>query len=130
MRFLLLIFALIAPGFNGLRMPVTPLSSRRCNKSSTQLALDAGATIPLILGTAVVVFGLFNIPDNKIDLTDKGIAQAKQKRRAERIASGEYRPKDTTELDPYRFRLPMIDDDDEDLVDIDMIGKKKGGGCG
>ena len=95
-----------------------------------QLKLDVGATIPLIIGTGVVIFAAFNLPDNKIDLTDRGIAVAKQKRRAERIASGEYRPKDTSGLDPYRFRLPLIDDDDEDLVDVESIGRKKGGGCG
>lgn len=125
MRVLLLLLLTVFSA--SLRLPAGP---RRTRISRTQLALDVGATVPLILGTGVVIFAAFNLPDNKIDLTDRGIAVAKQKRRQERMASGEYKPRDTSGLDPYRFRLPIIDDDDEDLVDVESIGRKKGGGCG
>jgi hypothetical protein len=103
----------------------------RPSSSITELrALDI-PLIPALLGTTVLVFGAFNLPDNKLDLTDAGIARAKQKRRQERIASGEYKPKDQTNLDPYRYRIPILDDDDEDLMDpSSLIGGKKGGGCG
>jgi len=88
--------------------------------------------IPALIGTTVLVFGAFNLPDNKIDLTDRGIAMAKQKRRQERIARGEFKPKDQEGLDPYRYRIPILDDDDEDLLDPSSLigGKKKSGGCG
>jgi len=99
--------------------------------TSTNLqALDI-PLIPAIIGTTVLVFGVFNLPDNKLDLTDRGIAVAKQKRRQERIARGEYKPKDQEGLDPYRYRIPILDDDDEDLLDpSSLIGGKKSGGCG
>jgi hypothetical protein len=87
--------------------------------------------IPALIGTTVLVFGAFNLPDNKLDLTDRGIAMAKQKRRQERIARGEFKPKDQEGLDPYRYRIPILDDDDEDLLDpSSLIGGKKSGGCG
>lgn len=99
--------------------------------TSTNLqALDI-PLIPAIIGTTVLVFGVFNLPDNKLDLTDRGIAVAKQKRRQERIERGEYKPKDQEGLDPYRYRIPILDDDDEDLLDpSSLIGGKKSGGCG
>jgi hypothetical protein len=99
--------------------------------TSTNLqALDI-PLIPAIIGTTLLVFGVFNLPDNKLDLTDRGIAVAKQKRRQERIARGEYKPKDQEGLDPYRYRIPILDDDDEDLLDpSSLIGGKKSGGCG
>mmetsp|Transcript_14289 Transcript_14289/g.21327 ORF Transcript_14289/g.21327 Transcript_14289/m.21327 type:complete len:89 (-) Transcript_14289:461-727(-) len=81
--------------------------------------------IPALIGTAAIVFAVFNI-ENPVDLTDSGRAKAKAKRRAERIARGEVlKPKEG--LDPYRFRIFEEDDDDN----IDMIGGgKKSGGCG
>jgi hypothetical protein len=99
--------------------------------TSTNLqALDI-PLIPAIIGTTVLVFGVFNLPENKLDMTDRGIAVAKQKRRQERIARGEYKPKDQEGLDPYRYRIPILDDDDEDLLDpSSLIGGKKSGGCG
>lgn len=104
----------------------------RLHKSTVlKLGLDI-PLIPAIIGTGALVFGIFNLPENNIDLTDVGIAKAKQKRRQERIASGDFKPSpNKDELDPYRFRIPIIDDDDEDLMDpSSLIGKKKGGGCG
>ena len=82
----------------------------------------------ILVALPVVVFGLFNIPENNIDITDRGKALAAQKKREERRRDPTYVPKDTSGLDPYRYKLFENDDDD---VDIDMIGrKKKGGGCG
>lgn len=89
--------------------------------------------IPAIVGTTAVVFALFNIPENKIDLTDKGIAESKLKRKRERIASGLYDPDANKGKDPYRYRIPGIDEDDEDEGSLEQIiagGKKKTGGCG
>ena len=57
--------------------------------------------IPAIIGTAVAVFAVFNI-ENPVDLTDRGRAEARAKRRAERIAKGEtFNPKDK-ESESYR----------------------------
>ena len=66
---------------------------------------------------------VFNI-ENKVDLTDRGIAEAKRKRRKEREAKGIVPDKSVT-LDPYRYK--WFEDDDED---IETLGKPKGGGCG
>eukprot|EP01036_Dinobryon_divergens_P029905 gene29905-39075_t len=83
--------------------------------------------VPAIIGTAVAVFAVFNI-ENPVDLTDRGRAEARAKRRAERIAKGEtFNPKDKADLDPYRFKI--FEDDDGDDVDI-IGGGKKTGGCG
>jgi len=95
----------------------------RCN--NLKMAIDF-PLIPTIIGTAGLVFAAFNIPENKIDLTDKGIAIAKMKRRQERIDRGEL-PKSKEGLDPYRYRI--FEEDDEE-IDIESIGKSKGGGCG
>jgi len=87
--------------------------------------------IPAVLGSTALIFALFNI-DNKVDLTDVGLAKAKQKRRQERISRGEFNPDANANKDPYRYRIPLLDeDDDEDLEQIiSGGGKKKGGGCG
>lgn len=91
---------------------------------TTQLqAVDASLVIPGVVLTGVVVFGLFNI-DNKMDLTDAGIAKMRKQWRDERAARGEIKPKE--QRDKYAW---FADLDDE--VDLDSIGNKKGGGgCG
>ena len=121
-----------AQSFRSLRFAGTGGSLHRKNKEST-IVLAAGPDpallLPTLLGTTAVVFFLFNGVDvnSKVDLTDAGRARAKQQRRAERIARGDYKPVDKEGLDPYRYRLPFEDDDDE----IDIIGgPPKTGGCG
>jgi len=98
--------------------------SQQARRTTTALNAFDIPLIPAILGTVGVVFAVFNIPDNKVDLTDRGLAMAKMKRRQERIARGEA-PRNTEGLDPYRFKI--FEEDDEE-IDIDSIGKKKGGG--
>ena len=101
----------------------------RPRKTSTRLAFEV-PLIPTVVASTALVFALFNI-DNKADLTDVGLAKAKQKRRQERIARGEYNPDANKDKDPYRYKLPFIDeDDDEDLEQIISGGGKKKGGCG
>jgi hypothetical protein len=98
--------------------------------STTALAAgpDPALLLPTLLGTTAVVFVLFNGIDvnSKVDLTDAGRARAKQQRRAERMARGDYKAPDPN-ADPYRYRLPFEDDDDE--IDI-LGGPPKTGGCG
>jgi len=108
--------------------PIRPVNVRR--KSSTSLAFEV-PLIPTVVASTALVFALFNI-DNKADLTDVGLAKAKQQRRQERIRRGEYNPDANKDKDPYRYKLPFIDeDDDEDLEQINEGGgKKKVGGCG
>ena len=91
--------------------------------SKTKLNMDI-PLVPALIGTAVVVFGIFNIPENPIDLTDQGRAKAAMKRRQEKLARGESIEKDPS-LDPYRWKIF-----EDDVDEIDMLGGKKGGGCG
>ena len=109
---------------------LTTSSSPRRRVSSLQFELPL---LPAIVGTTALVFAIFNIPENKIDLTDKGVAASKLKRKRERIASGQYDPDANKGKDPYRYRIPGIDEDDEDEGSLEQIiagGKKKSGGCG
>ena len=77
------------------------------SKSSSRTALGmSGIDIPMvpaIIGTAVAVFAVFNI-ENPVDLTDRGRAEARAKRRAERIAKGEtFNPKDKAGTGLYTY---------------------------
>ena len=45
---------------------------------------------------------VFNI-DNKVDLTDRGRAEARKKKRQEREARGEFRTPKDPNADPYRY---------------------------
>ena len=72
--------------------------------------------VPAIIGTAVAVFAIFNI-ENPVDLTDRGRADARAKRRAERIARGEtFNPKDK-ESESY-IALVYLSHDRVDFVFI------------
>lgn len=97
-------------------------------KSKSQLALDI-PLIPSIIGSTLLVFGLFNI-ENKIDLTDKGLAEARLKKRQERRAKGLIGENTSSEgdKDPFRYRWFEDGDDEDDLQIIQGGGKK--GGCG
>lgn len=89
-----------------------------------------GATLGLsLVGVVTVVFGLFNM-ENGIDLTDRGRELSKQKRINDRRENGILPRAVDPNADPYRYRIPFLDDDEE--VDISIIngGKKKTGGCG
>ena len=69
---------------------------------------------------------VFNI-DNKVDLTDQGLAEARRKKRLDRIARGESERKVADpSLDPYRYK--WFEEDDSD--DFEVVSRKKGGGCG
>ena len=56
-------------------------------RKSINMAIDI-PYIPALIGTAGLVFAVFNI-ENPVDLTDAGKAKAKAKRRAEKLARGE-----------------------------------------
>ena len=56
-------------------------------KEKISMAVDI-PYIPALIGTAGLVFAIFNI-ENPVDLTDAGKAKAKAKRRAEKLARGE-----------------------------------------
>ena len=124
-RAVLLVLLLASAAVHGflLRQPGPP------PRKAPALAFEV-PLIPALIGSTALVFAVFNIPDNKIDLTDEGMWKAKQKRRQERIASGQFNPEAAVGKDPYRYRIPLIDEDDEDLEMIQGGGKKKGGGCG
>ena len=84
-------------------------ASAVASKSSSGTALGmSGIDIPLvpaIIGAAVAVFAVFNI-ENPVDLTDRGRAEARAKRRAERIAKGEtFNPKDKAGSDLAGLQL-------------------------
>jgi hypothetical protein len=102
------------------------LSFQRKSKSALA-AVDVPLIPTLILSTAGI-FAIFNI-DNKIDITDKGLAEARRKKRNERIARGEdLNPKNKENLDPYRWKIFEDDTDDDNFSMLDS--KKTGGGCG
>jgi len=86
--------------------------------------------IPSLLLSTAVVFGIFNI-ENPVDITDAGKAEARKKRRAERIARGEDVSGKTKgkNLDPYRWRV-FEDETDDDNFELINDSKKSGGGCG
>lgn len=90
---------------------------------------------PIVFAGSIALFGgifaIFNIPENTMDLTDRGRELAKQKRINERREAG-IAPRINSNPDPYAYKIPFLDDDDED-VDINIINggsKKKTGGCG
>jgi hypothetical protein len=92
-------------------------------------------TIPILIGSIAVVFGVFNI-NNDVDLTDAGRAKARAKRRAEgptiidkgkrlrritmRTCSKSHR--NLSGLKSIGIELPQEDDS------VDIVNK--GGGCG
>ena len=82
----------------------------------------------LVLSTGLI-FAVFNI-ENKVDITDKGLAEARKKRRMERLARGEdVSGRNKENLDPYRWRV-FEDDTDDDNFDMLDSSKSGGGGCG
>ena len=74
----------------------------------------------MFLRISLIVFSI----DNKVDLTDEGRANARRQRRLEREARGEFKQVDPT-ADPFRYK--WFEEDDEE---INILGGKKGGGCG
>ena len=79
--------------------------------------------IPTFLLVTLGVFALFNI-NNDADLTDAGRAEARRKRRAERIARGEDLTGKSNPFktdDPYRWRVFEDDTDDDNF---EMLNKK------
>ena len=82
-----------------------------------------------VVGAAGLIFGLFNIPQNDIDLTDQGLARARLARRKAKLDRGEQLP-DTSGLDPYRYKFFEEDIGEGDDLDVIMGRKKGGGGCG
>ena len=94
------------------RVPLSPVKSafyisKHANKKRQTNALTMTMDIlyiPALIGTAAVVFGIFNI-ENPVDLTDSGRAKAKSKRRAERIARGEvFKPKEGHTTKRIRYK--------------------------
>ena len=112
-------------------------SSLRSHAFGTDIPL-----IPSLIGTGLLVFGLFNI-DNKVDLTDAGRMESLKRRKQEKLLNGESildkgnnPPYNTSALLP----VPLTHDnpyialnqigiklDDEE---IEIINKRGGGGCG
>jgi hypothetical protein len=58
--------------------------------------------IPVLIGTAGVVFAVFNI-ENPVDLTDQGRAKARSIKRSERLARGEA-PKSTEGKESHHIK--------------------------
>ena len=88
-------------------------------RRNAALGLPDFPLIPTILVATLGVFALFNI-NNDVDLTDAGRADARRKRRAERIARGEDLTGKSNPFktdDPYRWRL-FEDDTDDDNFEI------------
>ena len=131
---------------SGLR--TTPRQSRLSGESACSLqrresALPSAASatalrgslfdvVPLpvaVLAATGLIFGLFNVPENNIDLTDQGLAQARLARRKAKLDRGEQLP-DTSGLDPYRYKFFEEDLGDDGDLDVIMGKKKGGGGCG
>ena len=82
------------------------------------LGLSDFPLIPSVLLATLGIFALFNI-DNDVDLTDAGRADARRKRRAERIARGEDMTSKSNPFkknkDPYRWRIFEDDTDDDNF---------------
>ena len=87
---------------NHARRKGTPSS---CVRKKTELNLGVLETGAVLVVLPLVVFGLFNLPENNIDLTDRGKALSAQKKREERRRDPTYVPKDKAGLDPYRYKV-------------------------
>lgn len=102
------------------------------NKQVVQMFGNPFEAIPLpisILTVTAVTFAVFNI-ENKVDLTDQGIAKTRLKKRQDKIARGESVGVVREDLDPYRYKWFEEDDGSDDLELLAAGGKKKTGGCG
>ena len=107
-------------------MPSTVRSSTR-KDLQLQALPDASTLIPAFIFSTGLIFAIFNI-ENKIDITDKGLAESRRKKRNERLAKGEDLSRNKENLDPYRWRV-FEDDTDDDNFDM-LESNKSGGGCG
>lgn len=114
-----------------------PRSSHTVTKSLSSLKASFGLPdipyIPALVVSTALVFAIFNI-DTDIDLTDAGKAEARRKKRAERLVRGEDLSGKANPLkgeDPYRWRIFEDETDDDNFQLLDGVGSKKGGGgCG
>ncbi len=91
---------------------------------------DIQFLVPALVLSTGLIFAVFNI-ENKVDITDKGLAEARKKRRMERLARGEdLSGRNKESLDPYRWRVFEDDTDDDNFDLLDSTKKSGGGGCG
>lgn len=123
--FATILFLIASAVSNAFRSPIRPFA-RKSSSSLKMISLTTGALG--FMGAAVGIIAIFNI-DNPIDITDRGKQLSKRKRIDDKKANGTFKEADPN-ADPYRYRIPFIDEDDD--VDIAIIngGKKKSGGCG
>ena len=81
---MLILVGYIISEFHSFKFPIYNHINKR---KSIDMAIDI-PYIPALIGTAGLVFAVFNI-ENPVDLTDAGRAKTKAKRRAEKLARGE-----------------------------------------
>lgn len=121
-----LILAALATA-EGLILRATSLRNKRMHP--VYALPDIQFLVPALVLSTGLIFAVFNI-ENKVDITDKGLAEARKRRRMERLARGDdVSGRNKENLDPYRWRV-FEDDTDDDNFDLLDSSKSGGGGCG